>query len=205
MQDALTTFTLPSGEIKALYIQREGPLLVMIHGFPGRPQDFKRLIEALDSCSILALALPGCGVSPSPKQLSYGNLVLILLELIDSLSPKSLYLLGHSFGAALATTVASERRVSGLCLIFSVGLRPHRAMRKSARFMYPVFRYTPLYWLKKNHSTSVSLCWLSQVSFESMWDSCQLAWALITTYKQNISRITAPCFMVHSADDPNRN
>ena len=70
MQDALTTFTLPSGEIKALYIQREGPLLVMIHGFPGRPQDFKRLIEALDSFSILAIALP-FGVSPSPFQLSF--------------------------------------------------------------------------------------------------------------------------------------
>ena len=152
MQDALTTFTLPSGEIKALYLQREGPLLVMIHGFPGRPQDFKRLVEALDSHSVLAIALPGFGLSPSPKQLSYANLVHICLELINSLSPKSLYLLGHSFGAALATTVAAQLRdrVSGLCLISSVGLRPHRAMRKGARFMYPVFRYTPLYWLRKN-------------------------------------------------------
>ena len=207
MQEALTTFTLSNGSIQALYLKREGPLMVMIHGFPGRPQDFKRVIAQLDGCSILAIALPGFGLSPSRPNLNYAQLVQSITELIAHIDPESLYLLGHSFGGALAVTVATELKcdIKGLFLLSSVGLRPHRAMRNGARYLYPIISYTPLYWLRKSIVPPLfrSAGFPAKLSFEAMWLSCQLAWEFdFKAHAQSLPRITMPCFIVHSKDDP---
>lgn len=207
MQDDITTFKCSNGDTKALYIPRSGPLLVMIHGFPGRPQDFKRLIDQLDECSILAVALPGFGISPPFQGITHDSLIQNLLEVIQQCPETEIYVLGHSFGSTLAISVAEQMAdsVSGLFLVSPVGLRPHRAMRSGARYVYPVFRSTPLYWLRRQiipplfHRAGFP----KKVSFDAMWLSCRLAWTFrFSAYKASVSQIQVPCTVIHSFDDP---
>ena len=207
MQDGITTFKCRNGNIKALYIPQSGPLIVMIHGFPGRPQDFKRLIDHLNGHSILAVALPGFGISPKSPNITHDNLVQTLIEVIQQCSATELFVLGHSFGSALAVSIAEQlsESVIGLFLVSPVGLRPHRAMRNGARYIYPVFRYTPLYWFRRQIIPTLfrRAGFPKKITFESMWLSCRLAWAFrFNAYKLSVSRIKAPCTLIHSSNDP---
>ena len=207
MQDDITTFKCSNGDTKALYIPRSGPLLVMIHGFPGRPQDFKRLIDQLDEFSILAVALPGFGISEPFQGITNDSLVQNLIEVIQQCPEVDIYVLGHSFGSTLAISVAVQMAdsVSGLFLVSPVGLRPHRAMRSGARYVYPVFRYTPLYWLRRQIIPALfhRAGFPKKVSFNAMWLSCHLAWTFrFSAYKTSVSQIQVPCTVIHSSDDP---
>lgn len=113
----------------------EGPTVVLVHGYPGRPADYRWMIPALDGCRVVAPALPGMdstprSTCPSPSITGRGEFLAAFLDALDLTGVVA----GHSMGAGLAGIAASLRpdRVTGLGLLAPIGLRPHRAFRRSA-------------------------------------------------------------------------
>lgn len=129
--------TLPSGRV-AYTDEGEGPCLVAIHGLPGSLSDYRWLAPALGpSVRFVRLDMPGCGRSEHrDPPTSWPDIALWTLEALDAIVGGPFYLLGHSMGAPQAALVASAGRelVRGLALAAPVGLRPHRAYRRSPPF-----------------------------------------------------------------------
>jgi pimeloyl-ACP methyl ester carboxylesterase len=109
--------------------------IILIHGFPGRTQDFRWLTPYLENnFTLYHIALPGHGVTPKMvfpatglKEIGY-----FIEQCIDSLQISSFTLIGHSMGCPIAIWVASKRvtQCNKVVLISPVGLREHRALRK---------------------------------------------------------------------------
>ncbi len=113
----------------------EGFPVVAVHGLPGSARDFRWLGAALPrSVRFLRLELPGFGgtpveTGPGPSIDERGRFVV---EALDALGVERCVLVGHSMGGgvALSTTVQAPERVAGLALLASVGLSPHRLLRR---------------------------------------------------------------------------
>ena len=206
MQDDITTFKCSNGDTKALYIPRSGSLLVMIHGFPGRPQDFKRLIDQLDECSILAVALPGFGISAPSQGITHDSLVQNLIEVIQQCPETEIYVMGHSFGSTLAISVAEQMgdSVSGLFLVSSGPSTTSSHAKWSTVHLSSVSLHATVLAQTANHPCALSPSrFPKKVSFNAMWLSCRLAWTFrFSAYKTNVSQIRVPCTVIHSSDDP---
>lgn len=115
---------------------REGPCVVMIHGLPGSHRDFRWLAPPLEllGLRVIRLDMPGFGGTEAcPPQLPV--LARHVLRRLDHLELERVVLVGHSFGGPQALLAASQdpRRVRGLALISSVGLRPHQGLRRVPR------------------------------------------------------------------------
>lgn len=110
----------------------EGPLFVIFHGLPGTVRDFWRLSDALDrrGARTIRFDLPGFGESKACKAPTrWPELADFLATELDELDEEHV-LLGHSFGAPLASMVAARhRRTRGLALVAPVGLKAHRFFR----------------------------------------------------------------------------
>ena len=107
--------------------------LVFIHGFPGRPQDFRWLVPYLEDFHLYFIALPGQGLTPSlsntPNDIH--SACSFVESCIDFLKIQDFCIVGHSMGGALASHIASKNpRCTGLILLSSVGIRPHMGFRK---------------------------------------------------------------------------
>lgn len=113
----------------------EGPVLVALHGLPGSARDYRWLAPALAGVRLIRIEQPGFGgtprrTEPSPRLFDRARFVT---RALDALGIDRCAVLGHSMGGPLAMCVASDARISGLVLLASVGLRPHRLMRKIGR------------------------------------------------------------------------
>lgn len=117
---------------------RDAPALLAVHGIPGSIRDFRYLAPQLTArLRFVRVDLPGFGDS-APHARAVSRLegrVESLLELADRLGLQRFAVLGHSMGGATAVLTAAQHpeRVSGLVLLASVGLRPHRGLGMSAR------------------------------------------------------------------------
>jgi pimeloyl-ACP methyl ester carboxylesterase len=109
--------------------------LVLIHGAPGRPEDFNALtthndLKKLTTC--YQIALPGYGYTPksSGKGSTIAELGEFILQCIDQLGLERFSILGHSLGGSIAIYVAQKRSVQcrQLILISSVGKRNHSGL-----------------------------------------------------------------------------
>ena len=114
----------------------KGKAIVMIHGYPGRPQDFRWLFEYLQNYRILSLAMPNLGLStllqPIPCT-SIKDRMQALLEFLDAMNIEQCFLVGHSMGGPiiLSTGRFHADRIKGLILISSVGAFPYLVFRRS--------------------------------------------------------------------------
>jgi len=185
------------------------PALVVIHGFPGRPHDFKRLFPFIPSQRIIAVALPGMGISPlhTPPYDIKGCASLVG-ELLEYLELDSVHLLGHSFGATLATffTDKHPKKVRSLILLSSVGHRAHRIFRYSCA--------TSLYPLTQTWGIRRCMSWVLPKLFQLLGFPKRLDYKVITQvlrlswnfpfqdFHQSLSRINTQCLIVHAKDDP---
>lgn len=92
-----------------MYVERYGqgpnPLLAL-HGWSGDHRSFEPLLPFLpSSVTLYAPDLPGCGMSPPPREWKLACLVAELAELASSL-PRPFTLLGNCSGAILGLCLA---------------------------------------------------------------------------------------------------
>lgn len=115
-----------AGELAGLH-RDQGPIRVIaLHGWMDNAHSFVPLAEQLDGIELVALDLPGHGLSPArPEGLRYhfDDYVFDLLRAADALGWAQFHLLGHSLGGAIASVAAAAcpERVSSLALIEGLG------------------------------------------------------------------------------------
>ncbi len=136
---ALRFLDLPTGRV-AYTDEGEGPCLVAIHGIPGSLRDFRWLARALSSeIRFVRLDMPGFGhTEHDDPPTSWSELARWALEAAYTIAGGPFSLLGHSMGAPQASLIASlaPDAVHKLALVAPVGLRPHRAYRRSPPFTW---------------------------------------------------------------------
>lgn len=134
----------------------DGPLVVLLHGFPESRKTWARQLTALANAGIRAVApdLRGYADSPKPHGVPEYRVELIaddVVELITSLGGAPCVLVGHDWGAAVAWHIAMMRPdVIRKLVIVNV---PHpsailrevrRSWRQRLKLSYQVFFQLPL-------------------------------------------------------------
>lgn len=89
----------------------EGPLVVMIHGFPESWYSWRHQLTALAAAGFHAVAIDQRGYGQSSKfrdndQYRIGKLVDDVLGVIDAYGEKTAFVVGHDWGAPVAWTFA---------------------------------------------------------------------------------------------------
>lgn len=123
---------------------RPGDAIVLIHGLPGSVRDYRWLESALrentaggtGKMRVVRLDMPGLG--GTDLRLAEGNHDVtsrahFVLDTLDAMGLARVVLVGHSMGGGVTLAAAALARkrngvaVVGLCLVASVGNRPHKA------------------------------------------------------------------------------
>lgn len=116
------------GETPVSYVdQGEGPPILLVHGLGGSWRNWLENIPFLaDDHRVVALDLPGFGLSPMPglpvSMPAYGDLVSRFADLVG-LDPET-HLIGHSMGGFISTeaVTAEPERFSRLSLVSAAGI-----------------------------------------------------------------------------------
>jgi pimeloyl-ACP methyl ester carboxylesterase len=101
-----------------------GPSVVLVHGFGSSLYTWKDVIAGLAADhDVVALDLPGFGLSDRPPDLSIEELPRAVVGLMDRLEIRSAALVGSSMGGAAVAIVAGRRpeRASALVLVDAAG------------------------------------------------------------------------------------
>lgn len=134
----------------------DGPLVVLLHGFPEYRKTWRRQLPALARAGFRAVApdLRGYGDSPKPRDIdSYRlpEIVADVAELIESLGGKPCIVVGHDWGALVAWFLAMMR--PDLVRKLAILNVPHpaafarelkRSRRQRLRASYQLFFQLPL-------------------------------------------------------------
>jgi len=128
--ERIRTVTVSSalGETPVSYVdQGEGPPVLLVHGLGGSWRNWLENIPFLsDSHRVVALDLPGFGLSPMPggpiSMAAYGELILRFSDAVG-LGPET-RLVGHSMGGFISTEALTTEpgRFSRLSLISAAGI-----------------------------------------------------------------------------------
>jgi len=117
----------PGGESKRLEsLERsERPVLLLLHGSPGRGGDFDRLAVLLeDRYRLIAPDLPGFGENKvEVEDYSIRAQAAWVEELLQSVAPASVHVLGFSLGGGVALELVERApgRVESLILLSAIG------------------------------------------------------------------------------------
>ena len=109
-----------------MLIEGEGPPLLFLHAGHGFDANDPLIGELARSFKVHAVSHPGFGESDLPKSVTtVTDLTYFYLDLIESLDLKNLILVGVSFGAWIATELATmgTGRIAKLVLLDAVGLK----------------------------------------------------------------------------------
>ena len=101
-----------------------GPAVLLVHGFGSSIYTWKDVIPGLAADhDVIALDLPGFGLSDQPPDLTADDLPRSLIGLLDLLGVPRAALVGNSLGGAAVALAAASRpdRASALVLIDSAG------------------------------------------------------------------------------------
>ena len=117
----------------------EGEPVVLVHGLADACEPWPRvMIPLAHRYDVVALDLPGCGLSDKPEtDYSLGSQATALRFFLDALGLRFVNLVGHSLGGGVAMSFAYQypERVGRLALISSGGL---------GRELHPMFRLANL-------------------------------------------------------------
>jgi len=104
--------------------QGRGPAIVLLHGLGGFGESWRKTIDVLArSADVLALDLPGCGLSAKPRaRYDLDFFTRVLHGFLDAVGVGRMSLVGHSLGGAVAVTYALTHpaRVERLALVSAV-------------------------------------------------------------------------------------
>lgn len=112
-----------NGEQFAYFAEGEGPLVLLLHGFPDTPHTYDQLRPALAAAGFRAVSPFMRGYAPSSipdgDAFDAETLGRDALALIEALGEEDAYVVGHDFGAFAAYAAASlePERVRGLVTI----------------------------------------------------------------------------------------
>ena len=138
--------TVDAGDVRIALLERgEGPLVVVLHGFPDSAWSMLPLLETLAAAGFRAVAPAMRGYAPSSlppgRRTTPVDLARDVLAIADALGEEEVLVVGHDWGAATAQTVATlaphrVRRIvmAGLPHVHTVLLRP--ALRQLWRSRY---------------------------------------------------------------------
>lgn len=119
----------------------EGVPLVFLHGWGLTARTYARTLPAMarGGARVIAPALPGFGKSDAlPGAYTFEKLARWIDNLLEHIGiDEPIFLVGHSFGGAVATAVASHRpeRTRGLVLVNAVGGQVWKQGRRGERLM----------------------------------------------------------------------
>ncbi len=113
----------------------EGPAVVLLHGLPGSARDWRYLAPRLAGCRVIRIDLPGYGGTSrlGRRVWSVPQRAELVLAVLDELRVGPALVAGHSMGGPVAVAVATlaPRRITGVALVASPGLTPHRFFAQS--------------------------------------------------------------------------
>jgi len=103
-----------NGDVKIHYVtEGNGPLVVMLHGFPGFWYSWQRLMSALrDKYRVAALDMRGYNLSDHPRGVDnykFDALIGDVAAVIKAEGQSNAIVIGHDWGAAVAWQVALNR------------------------------------------------------------------------------------------------
>ena len=185
--------------------------LVMVHGFPGRPQDFRWLNEHLqEQFRVIQIALPGMGYTPleACAETSLEKRAQFVISFLDHLKIEKCWLLGHSIGGALSIVIASKepKRIDRLLLLASFGLRPHKAYRQlPPKFVFTMSQLPVLCWLimpiMRKGFTARGFA--KGITDESIVHTLRCLYAIdFTAIRSYISNLRCPTMNIWAQNDP---
>lgn len=139
--------TVDAGGVRLALVERgEGPLVVVLHGFPDSVWSTVPLLETLAAAGFRAVAPALRGYAPSSlppgRRTTPVDLARDVLAIADALGEEEVLVVGHDWGAATAQTVATlaphrVRRIvmAGLPHVRTVLLRPAPLQLWRSRYM----------------------------------------------------------------------
>ncbi|MFL6246555.1 MAG: alpha/beta fold hydrolase [Thermoanaerobaculia bacterium] len=134
----------------------DGPLVVLLHGFPESRKTWTRQLPALAAAGFRAVApdLRGYGDSPKPRGIKpyrMSEIAADVAELIESLHGAPCAVVGHDWGAAAAWTLAMERPELLRQLVIlnvphpsAIAREARRSLRQKLNLSYQVFFQLPV-------------------------------------------------------------
>ncbi len=211
----------PIDHFKKLYIQGKPvhyltcgsgtKTMLMVHGYPGRPQDFRWLNEPLhDHFRIIQVAMPGMGYTPLSTwpAPSMTDRVRFLVAFLDALELEHCWLMGHSINGVLAAQLAATHpeRIHALILLCSIGLRPHRAYRKlPPPLLFRISQLPGIHLLMTPviHQLFIAMGFSKRLGREAILHSMRCAYALdFSAIEAQVRRLQCPTMSIWTQSDP---
>lgn len=138
--------TVDAGDVRLALLERgEGPLVVVLHGFPDSVWSMVPLLQTIAAAGFRAVAPAMRGYAPSSlpgRRTTPVDLARDVLAIADALGEEEVLVVGHDWGAATAQTVATlaphrVRRIvmAGLPHVHTVLLRPAPRQLWRSRYM----------------------------------------------------------------------
>lgn len=121
----------------------ENPAIVLIHGFANSLQSFNRIAPYLqDNYYVIALDLPGFGLSDKPVDHDYGNesQANVVSDFIRALNLQRVIVGGHSMGGAHAVHLAIDDPIVDGIILFNPGIITTGVPAATEYFVFPLPR-----------------------------------------------------------------
>jgi pimeloyl-ACP methyl ester carboxylesterase len=158
--------TVLSGDIRLHCVSagpEDGPLVLLLHGFPARWATWREILPALAQEGFLAVApdLRGYGESDRPAGVdsySVARFVEDVLAIIDAYGRDRVFLVGHDFGGGVAwmTAMNHAERIARLAILNSVHvlgferqIRKWSQIKKSWYVFFFLLPWLPEWWLAR--------------------------------------------------------
>jgi pimeloyl-ACP methyl ester carboxylesterase len=182
----------------------DGPLVLLLHGFPQFSHEYRHLIPALARAGYRAVApdMRGFGETSRPARIEDYALQTLgddIAALVDAWGESKAHVLGHEWGGIVAaeTALSHPDKVDRLILVNSapaitLGRAIHHSWRQRVRSSYILFFRTPRlpeWWLTAGHGLFMRLVLpdaLSPRDLNAYRDAiCQprAAWAGLAYYR----------------------
>lgn len=187
------------------------PPIVMVHGYPGRPQDFRFLFPHMKDFRCIALAMPNLDITTTKTNIPTTTIVdreMAIVEFLDAMNITECILMGHSMGGpmVLSATCNHPERIRGLIIISSVGAQQYRVFRMSKpRWGFKLMTTPLIGWMFKPF-----MMWVFQkLGFPKGISANAMLYVLhcatdfsFRENKRNLERCTHPVLNISSQNDP---
>jgi pimeloyl-ACP methyl ester carboxylesterase len=160
------TRTVHSGDVGIHCVSagpEDGPLVVLLHGFPARWSTWRDILPGLARAGYLAVApdLRGYGASDRPRGIDSYSIVRIVddvLAILDAYGRDRAFIVGHDFGGGVAWALAMTHpeRVERLAILnaihpvgFERQIRKWSQLVKSWYLFFFLLPWLPEWWLSR--------------------------------------------------------